>query len=125
MREPVFAVARKLHEAEKKGVALCKHATEPTSSESIIPCPRCGKVFASNAAMAAHPSRTHGTVSAFTRVAPGTVCQVCSVDHQTTKQLKKHLYNKKTCLKAYLAADLSHDVVRVDGATHAGVRLMV
>ena len=118
-RERVRDVARRLEAAERVGVAICKHV--PEIVEQLVRCPHCSKSFANKGAMCSHLSRTHGIGSVVSRVAQGTVCQVCLVDHQSTKRLRAHLYNKQPCLSAYIAADISHDVVQVAGTSHAWV----
>ena len=52
-------------------------------------------------------------------MANGSVCNVCMIDHRTSKRLLTHLRNVTACRQAYLAADIEEPSIIVKGDAKA------
>ena len=102
--------------AEEQGVAVCRIKDHESNLSSQ--CPDCGKLFSSKGAMGSHRQKTHAEVAELTQALCGSVCQVCMVDHRSSKQMRAHLCNG-SCRRAYLGADLGVTGGEVAGAQFA------
>ena len=114
-REFCRSLAEAFGKAEDKGIAVCKLLEAENGSQ----CPECGKTVATKGAMSSHRHRTHGVDAELSLVSCGSVCQVCMIDHRSSKRLRAHLYNVERCRKAYLGADLGDAGSKVMGGQSA------
>ena len=107
--EPTYArvmdKAQRLTEFFNRGGELWRMSAPDENSVGTVVCPDCSDVFRSQAAMAAHRSKSHGVKSLGSMLGDHTLCQRCRTDYWTPQRLWLHLRKQPACLHAFVAED--------------------
>ena len=86
---------------------VCREDICEEQAESLVECDECGKSFSTEAALAVHASRKHGTRIAVRRFTHDATCRVCHRHYHSRPRLILHLhYGSTPCWVALMRAHM-------------------